>query len=272
MPLRPLTVGELLDAAVGLLRENAKTLLAVALVLAAVEQVALYPLRDLAAVRPPTYFPPYTDHLAEYWLMIGAGYATEVGIIALLGGLAAQAAAASITGQARTPRAMLSPGGSRLAVVAIISVLVGLLGGLGALACWVPWIFTYGLLGLAVPAAIIDGKGPLGAIGRSVVLSSRVGLRACWIRLIGYLSWLAIRMGLGFGGLAALAFFGVPYTTRWVTVTGIAVWTVVNTVAYATLACLDSVLHLETRMRTEGLDISATLARRNNRPIRLAVS
>jgi hypothetical protein len=45
----------------------------------------------------------------------------------------------------------------------------------------------------------------------------------------------------------------------------------VNTVSYATLACLDAVLHLETRMRTEGLDIVAVRARQHGRPVDLAV-
>jgi hypothetical protein len=38
-------------------------------------------------------------------------------------------------------------------------------------------------------------------------------------------------------------------------VTGLA-WLMVNSVAYPVLACLDTVLHVETRMRSEGLDIA----------------
>lgn len=58
VPLRPLTLGELLDAAVGLLRENALALLPVAFILAALEQGVLYPLRNLADVSAPMYLPP----------------------------------------------------------------------------------------------------------------------------------------------------------------------------------------------------------------------
>ena len=53
MPLRPLTLGELLDAAVVLLRERARTLLAVGLILSAAEQALLFPLRRPLAADPP---------------------------------------------------------------------------------------------------------------------------------------------------------------------------------------------------------------------------
>src|SRR2546430_880291 len=82
LPLRPLTFGELLDAAVLLLRGNARVFLAVAALLAAGEQVLMYPLRIAAGIRPP-FGLPYSDRLGEYWLMLGVGLGTEVFIIAL---------------------------------------------------------------------------------------------------------------------------------------------------------------------------------------------
>ena len=50
IPLRPLTFGELLDAAVQLLRDQCPMLLIAAFVLAACEQAVLYPLRSAAGV------------------------------------------------------------------------------------------------------------------------------------------------------------------------------------------------------------------------------
>ena len=63
LPLRPLTVGELLDAAVVAAARAGQALLAVALVLAAVEQALLYPLRADHAPRPPYLLVPYDDQL-----------------------------------------------------------------------------------------------------------------------------------------------------------------------------------------------------------------
>ena len=48
LPLRPLTTGEMLDAAVVLLRNRAGRLLGLGFALALAEQVILFPLRRLA--------------------------------------------------------------------------------------------------------------------------------------------------------------------------------------------------------------------------------
>jgi hypothetical protein len=258
LPLRPLTVGELLDAAVALLRSQAKALIGFGLLLAAVEQVVLYPLRAISA-RPP-YFIPYDDQLAVYWLAVAIGFGTELGIITLLDGIAARAAGPALLGQRLTPRAVLSPKGGRFGSVLLIAVLAALAGAGCALACLVPWFALFALVGLAVPALVIDRVSAPRAIWRSMVLSCRGGMRAAGVRTTGYLAWWAVRLGLGVGTLAVLNLVvtGVGENTRWL-VAGIA-WAAVNAVAYPALACLDAVLHLETRMRTEGLDIALSRA------------
>src|SRR5262249_8191660 len=155
----------------------------------------------------------------------------------------------ALLGQRLTTRDLLAPAGSRVLGVIAIAVVVGVVTALCALAGLVPWVFGYGLLGLAVPALVIDRVNPGRALLRSLGLSARAGLRAMWIRLGGYLGWLTIRFALIAGGLAVLHF---PLHGRWLGWAGIAVAAAVNGVAYATLACLDAVLHLETRMRAEG--------------------
>jgi hypothetical protein len=258
LPLRPLTVGELLDAAVALLRGQAKVLIGIGLVLAAVEQAVLYPLRAVSA-RPP-YFVPYDDQLAVYWLAVAIGFGTELGIITLLDGLAARAAGPALLGQRLAPRAALSPKGGRFGAVLLIAALAAVAGAACALACIVPWFALFALIGLAVPALVIDRVSAPRAVWRSAVLSCRGGLRAAGVRTTGYLAWWAVRLGLGVGTLAMLNLVvtGVGEGTRWL-VAGIA-WAIVNAVAYPALACLDAVLHLETRMRTEGLDIALNRA------------
>ena len=152
----------------------------------------------------------------------------------------------------------------------LVAAVVGLIAGLGAIACWLPWLAGYGLLGLAVPVLVVDGRGPLSAVARSAALASRLGLRAARLRLTGYLAWLAVRLALGLGGLTVLSLV-LPSTDTWALVAGTVTWIMVNTVSYAMLACLDSVLHLETRMRTEGLDIVAVRARQLGQQVDLAV-
>jgi hypothetical protein len=256
LPLRPLTVGELLDAAVSLLRAHGRALLPVAAVLAAVEQALLAPLRLAADAQPPAYLPDFPElrHLEIFWVLLAAGAATEVTIIALLGGLTARAAGADLLGQQRPPaRQLLRPGGGRLGAVAVVAVVVGATMFVAALA-GPAWFLVYGLLGLAAPVVVLDRLGPGRALWRSATLACRAGLRAASIRILGYVAWLAIRVALGLGAYAALDALSLG-GAEWTAPMSALAWLLVNTVAYPTLACLDAVLHLETRMRTEGLDI-----------------
>ena len=270
LPLRPLTVGELLDAAVALLHRHARPMLVAAVGLAALEQALLYPLRLLAQVQPPGYFPPHDDRIAAYWLMLSFGLATEATVVAALGGLAARAATGVVLTRPAPGWRLLDPRRGRVPLIALLALVVGAAAGLGAFAGYLPWLVAYGLLGLAVPALVIDETGPLRALGRSVVLSVRHGLRALWVRLVGYLVWLLIRSALAVGGLALVEF--VASTDQWIWPVGVLAWILVNAIAYSTLACLDAVLHLETRMRTEGLDIwLARAARHQLTPATLAV-
>ncbi|BCB79743.1 hypothetical protein GCM10022251_40250 [Phytohabitans flavus] len=262
LPLRPLTVGELLDAAVSLLRAHGRALLPVAAVLAAIEQAMLAPLRLAADAEAPAYLPdfPQLRELELYWVLLAAGAATEVTIIALLGGLTARAAGADVLGQRPRARDLLRPKGGRLGAVAVVAVVAGAAMFLAALA-GPAWFLVYGLFGLVAPAVVLDRLGPGRALWRSATLASRAGLRAAGIRILGYVAWLAIRVALGLGAWAALDLLSLG-GAEWTALTSALAWILVNTVAYPTLACLDAVLHLETRMRTEGLDILLSRAGR----------
>lgn len=264
LPLRPLTLGELLDAAVALLRGHARLFVISAAALATIEQVLLYPLRNVAGLVPPFYL-PYRDRLGGYWLLLGSGLGTEATIIALLGGLTAGAAVPALLGERIRGRELVR--GGRFGPVTVVALVAGVIVGGFALAGLVPWIFGYGLLGLAVPAVVVDRVGPGRAIWRSLTLSSRSAMRACWIRVVGYVGWLAIRLALAVGGVALLSVVLPLPPGHWTTTLLVAtVWIGVNAVAYPTLACLDAVLHLETRMRTEGLDIALGRALRRGEP------
>ncbi len=107
------------------------------------------------------------------------------------------------------------------------------------------------------------------ALGRSFALVSRGRMRPGGIRLVGYLAWYAIRLAMGLGGVAALGLVASPGGTAWGWLVGSGTWLVVNTVAYPALACLDAVVHLENRMRVEGLDIA--LSRALRKPVAGAV-
>lgn len=262
LPLRPLTTAEVLDAAVSLLRAYGRVLLPVGLVLAVAEQVALAPLRGMAVAEPPLYLPSWDGSGPAYWLLLAVGAGTEATIIALLGGLSARGAAADVLGSRLTARKLLDPRGARFGHVLLIAVVAGTVTFLAAL--FGPlWAAGYALVGLAVPVLVVDRVGAGRALSRGAVLACRAGLRAGLIRVLGYLTWLGVRLVLGLGGILLLGQTEVD--GGWTAYVGVLLWLAVNTVAYPTLACLDAALHLETRMRTEGLDIWLARAAHHHR-------
>ncbi len=95
---------------------------------------------------------------------------------------------------------------------------------------------------------------------------ARGRLRPGGIRLLGYLAWYSIRLALAVGGMAALRLIVHLPGETWATLASMAGWVIVNTVAYAVLGCLDAVLHLENRMRVEGLDLALGRALRRGVP------
>lgn len=253
LPLRPLTTGELLDAATAVLRTRAPLLLGVGFLLALLEQAILFPLRQLADVVNAIF--PNENHWGWYWVLFVVGFATEALCIAVLGGLSSAAAPKAMLGAAAPARPVRA--GSAAVVAVVVAMICGLAAGV-----IVAWPFAYMLLGLAMPAVVIDRLGPGRALLRSLQLTSRSGMRAGWIRLLGYTAWLLIRLATGLGGWFALRLL-IDTGAAWRDhlVTGLA-WLMVNSIAYPVLACLDTVLHVETRMRTEGLDIALRRALR----------
>lgn len=256
LPRRPLTVGELLDSAVLLLRDQARVLVPLAVLLALGEQALLHPLRVLAGARPPEWWPD-PDRLGWYWPLLALGAGTEAMIIALLGNPAARAAGAALLGRRTGPRELLRDArwGPTLLAGAAVGCTV-LLAGLAGPA----WFVAYGLLGALVPVLVVDRVPAYRAPGRALRLAVRVGGRAAAIRLLGYLGWWLIRLGIGLGVYHGLGLLGLFDVSAWALPVATVAWVAVNAVAYPALACLDAVLHLETRMRTEGLDIRLSRA------------
>jgi hypothetical protein len=274
VPLRPMTVAEVLDAAVAVVRYRPWPLIAAAVLAAAAEQAVLLPIRRAAFASHDVFFTAgdYWHALATrpgpWWLLVAVGMGTEAMIFAGLGGL---------TGRRATDRLLAglpsdtagAPGWSvgRVGQLALVALIAGVGAAVGFFAGLVPWLFWFAISGLAAPALVIDGPrgGALGAFRRSFRLAFRAGLRPGALRLLSYLTWFVLRLLVGALGLALLA-SQLPGGST-VAVVGYAVWTAVNAAAYASIASLDATIHLETRMRLEGLDIALGRARATGRPV-----
>ncbi|MFC7534080.1 hypothetical protein [Actinoplanes sp. GCM10030250] len=260
LPLRAMTAGEVLDAAASLLRERALPLLGFAAILAAGEQALLAVLRERAGLSAPAYLPSWDDNIGPWWLIVATGVTAETVIIALLGAYAGAAVGPALLGR-QVPSGVLWRR-TRPVPVLVVAVILGLLAWPAALFGFAPWLVLYGLWGLATPLLTLDRIGnPFRALARSAALSSRDGGRGFWIRLLGYLVWFAIRFALGAGWIAVATTFTSVVSGGWVAWAVPVAWGLANTVAYTALACLDAVLLVETRIRTEGLDIAINRSR-----------
>lgn len=262
LPLRPLTSAEVLDAATGVLRHRPVRLLAAAAVLAALEQWALYPLRGDLWYAPHDYWGYITSPGADggaMWRLIAVGLGTEAAILALLGTFTGRSAARVLARSVPKAEVPTLPG--RYGATAVVALVAGAVAAAGAWLGLVGWLFWFMLTGAAVPALVIDAVpgGPFGAIGRSFGLV-RHGMRSGGLRLLAYLPWLTLRLVLSVIGAATiLDFFGLRTNTAGLVVDYVA-FVALNTVAYAMIASVDAVAHLETRMRLEGLDIALARA------------
>lgn len=255
LPLRPMTRGELLDAALTLLRARAVPLLLVAAVLAAVEQVALAPIRELAGATAP-YYGPARGGFGAWWALVAVGFAFEGFIVCVLGSLAAAAAGPALVGRRPRVREMFLQARPLSTVAA--AVVLGALCGVAAFLGFVPWVFVAGLFGMVSGVIAIDRAGA--SFGRAARLASRDSMRGVWTRFGAYVVWFAVRAVLGVGWYVAFEVTaGSP--PQWLTALAPVAWGLANTVAYAALGCVDAVLLLETRIRTEGLDIAISRAR-----------
>ncbi|MFC8615047.1 hypothetical protein ACFT9M_01330 [Micromonospora purpureochromogenes] len=255
LPRRPLTVGELLDSAVLLLRTQGRLLLPLGALFAVGEQLLLHPLRLATGVEPPSWLLG-VDGFPALWFLLALGAASEAVIVTLLGNPAARAAGAALLGRRAGVRELLRPQGARYGATLLLALLVGLVvmlaGLMGPL-----WFVAYALFGSVAAALAVDRVPVERAVGRAARLAMRGGGQAGAVRLLGYLGWWILRIGLGLGVLTGLDSLdlidlGDPVLAQ---VAAITVWAGVNTVAYPALACLDAVIHLDNRMRTEGLDI-----------------
>ncbi|GAA4904929.1 hypothetical protein LX16_3601 [Stackebrandtia albiflava] len=271
IPLRPMTVGEVLDTAAALLRTRWQALLGMSFALALIEQVGMTALRLATAedVRP-RYWGELVGDGGMAWAWITIGLTSEIFIITLLSGPATRTAVAAVRGEdpASLPWSTLS--GGRWGQVTAFAGIIALIGGVAAAACFFPWFAVYMVFGLSVPALVADRLVPGKAFWRSPKLLARSRWRTGYIRLVTYFAWLVIRLGITCGAMALLQYF--DFTTLlfdyFLILLGF-VYLLVNTAGYAMMACADAVIHIEARVRTEALDVAVARMRARGEPVDL---
>jgi hypothetical protein len=268
--LRPLGVGEILEASFKLYFRLFRTLIACAAVLCV-------PLSVLAAVvtlaTDPNAFTPDAIGFADTedpedifgedpWLFIagqaGVGILTGLGTL-LVTGACFRAVAAGYLGAPSTWQESFGFALRRLHSLVWVNVLVGLAVLVGLLACIVPGVWLYVSFGVVMPALLAEDLRGRKALRRSFSL-----VKGDWWHVFGVLFLAAmltiVLTSIAAGAGAALTFLGPEDQVLNGTLQTI-ISAAAQTVALPFAAVVGAIVYFDLRVRKEGLDLGEIAAR-----------
>lgn len=170
LQLRPLNVGEILDAAIKIFRRNGRTMLTIAAVVLA-PLVLLELMLVVSAFSSPLLLDPDTVPDTEEVLTFLGGAVLLVVLSALAGLLVKAGAMKAVSdvylGRVPDWRDSLGYAARQLGRL-LVNGVVWVIGiGLGLLFCLVPGIWLWGMWAVAVPAIVVERQGAVGALTRS---------------------------------------------------------------------------------------------------------
>jgi hypothetical protein len=262
-PLRPLRIGEVLDAAIKLYTRHALSMwtivLAVIVPLAVIQELLIgASLPHGAFVHNGVLHTP-TGQLSTPAL--GRTAEIVLGIIAplLVNGALALFLVDAYLGQPLDWVRSLRTAGERLGGLLWVAIIYGLLVSLAFIAFIVPGIWLAVTWSVAIPALMFEGTGGVEALRRSFHL-----VRGRWWPTFGallvsviILFLVLLVVGLIFGAIESG--LGVGSTVVWLIIN--AVSTIVsNLIAYPFIAAIIAVLYIDLRVRKEGLDLEQAAA------------
>jgi hypothetical protein len=266
--MRPLNLGETLDASIKIVRARWKTLATVMIVIALPLELAniliissttdVYQTGSLFSASE-TSKTTYSDS--------GAYAAGQVAVIALaflsylLGNVACyRAVADTYMGRETSARASLSFAAGRLGATLWLTILlfVGLVAGFIAL--FVPGIWLVIAWSVALPVMLVEGKGGPGALGRSFRLVEGRWWATAGRFLVAYILVFVIA-GVASGLISALASGLVSDTSTGALILERAGSFLVSLVTTPFIAAVTTLVYFDLRVRKEGFDL-ALLAER----------
>jgi hypothetical protein len=252
--LRPLSVGEMLDAGFRLF--NARFWTLILCVLVPVVPLTIVATALQASVDPNAFDLNSTETVDSGTALAGTLVAAVIQFAAAALGIAAcfRAISAAYLGERAGVAESLRYGLGRLLPLIVAYLLFIVLVGIGFIALIVPAFWIAVKLAMVFPAVVFERKGPFGAIGRSWTLT-----RGHWWRTFGTLLvvfLITFVMQLVFGGVVG-GLLGASDTVSELTVA--IVLTLVNLITlaltYPLWAAVTSVVYYDLRVRNEGFDL-----------------
>ena len=266
--LRPLAVGEIVDAAIKLIRANAR-------VLFTISAIVLIPLGLIQGLVTALGIP---DALATFSTLPVDGSLTDEqlnDLLATLGQLLLLAlATAIITGlgsvlvQGASAKALtdvyqgvdpswqesLRFGFRRFLPILGATILIGVASVIGLIFCIAPGIWLFTSWSVTVPALVVENKGPVQAMGRSFELVRKRFWPVLGAVALSYLVYFVVSQVIGFITSAA-TFTGTATPTGgdiWISVIGS---TITSVLVLPFMAAVFIVLYFDLRVRAEGYDL-----------------
>ena len=282
IPLRPLGVGELLDGALTAVRTNWRVMLGVAAVVSAISGLLQLAFNLAIGEQSVQTFNTSTTTSSSSTYFSANANATGASLvgaviqwagIVLIGGIAAVVVSRSVLGQRTTYSQAWAQVGPQLLKLLGVTVLVGLVVILGLFLCVLPGIYFAVVLSLATPVLVLERSGITQAMGRSRALIKGAWWRTFGIALLGYLIVVLITaavtiplliVGVGSSGVFSGNVDSGSFVTIEIFSTIASI--IAGTITYPFVSALITLVYVDRRMRTEGLDIELMRASGSGQP------
>ncbi|MGH7448694.1 MAG: hypothetical protein ACRELT_14080 [Longimicrobiales bacterium] len=256
--MRPLSFGETLDGAFTLLRRNFSAFFGVALLPQI--PVILFWLLLPAVMGPADDAAPVLGAAP----MLLAPYSLLVSFLVM--GALTHAAGVAYGGERPRIKTSLGQGLRRFLPIAAVTVIAWVLIGLGLLLLIVPGLLLMAMYFAVYAAVMIEGRGPLNALGRSRRLSRGARARILGVLIVAFLiAYLPIMamvmfMGVSVGVTAAVSAASVAGTSVWLVALMQACSVIVAAVTTPFLILVSVLLYYDRRARTEAPDLESAVA------------
>jgi hypothetical protein len=286
IPLRPLTVGEIIGGAFSAVFRNARVVLplsgAVAVVQAIISVAIQLSTRSSGALIDDSN----PDNPQLYWHRILTSVGGGLGgslisavFAAVLTGMLIVVVTEDVVGRQVGFELVWNKVRSRIWRLVGLSIVAGVLEFAGLLLCLAPGIWLWGIWAVAVPALMVENRSLGGSLGRSRRLVEGMFWRVWGIRALGYLiaGLISTGVGLVFGVIGVAANGdqpgGVGFSDGRYDLSSLSAGTIIllgiGSAVAALLAApikagIDSLLYVDQRMRRENLavDLQAAAAAR----------
>jgi hypothetical protein len=253
--LRPLGIGEMLDAGIKIYRNRFATMLkAVAVVIVPVQ--VLNVLITLSLPDTSTTAGATTTSSDSEWAAVAALlliFVINIVSSALAEAACLKAVSDTYLGTETDWRASLRFGFRRLGSLLWLTLIHGVIVLVGFVACIVPGVWLYVAWSVAVPVLLIEGTRGFGALGRSFNLVRRRWWPTAGILLLANLLATAVAAGIGLLALPLL-FAGRDNEFVYDLANGV-FGAVASVLTIPFVAAVVAVIYFDLRVRKEGFDL-----------------